>query len=102
MLRKYLKLAPLVLGLSCARGYLAPLPKPADAGVKVVERVIDYANERSWQNSGYWRIDDPPGQWPWFAVVSGNTACPSWEHELRVPNRGDYYQCKSQWRVWRR
>jgi hypothetical protein len=99
---RILPLAPLItLVLSCSRGYLPPLPNPTDANVRLVDRVYDYASETAWRNSGYWRLEDTPGQWPWFAVVSSNTACPSWDHELYVPKRGDSYYCKSQWRVWR-
>jgi hypothetical protein len=98
---KILKLAPLVtLVLSCVRP-IVPMPRAAEPDVKLVDRVFEYTNELSWRNSGYWRIDDQPGQWPWFLVITGNLGCPSWDHELKVPTRGEQYHCKSQWRIHR-
>jgi len=98
---KILKLAPLVtLALSCATGAISR-PRAGEADVKRVDRSYEFASEYRWRNSGYYRIDDPPGSWPWFIVISGNTACPSWDHEVYVPVPGDYYHCKTSWRIWR-
>lgn len=91
-----------LFGCRLGSGPVTPRPQATAEHVKLVDRVFDYTNERAWQRSGYWRIDDRPGGWPWFAVISGDgTACPAWDHELYVPRRGEYYQCKSSWRIWR-
>jgi hypothetical protein len=99
---RILPLVPLVtLVLSCMTGTMRQSARATEPEVKITERVYDYASEQAWMRSGYWRITDTPGRWPWFAVVSGNTACPAWAHELIVPTRGEYYQCKSGWRIYR-
>jgi hypothetical protein len=99
--RAKLRILPLVLMVLGCYGPMYHLPRAAEPDTKPVERVVEYANEASWQRSGYWRITDQPGAWPWFIVISGNTACASWDHELYIPTRGDNYHCKTQWRILR-
>lgn len=87
-----------ILGLACAHGPRTETVRPG-GGAKPVAFIWDFANEVSWMRSGYWRMSDEPGRWPWFAVVSSDgTACPAWEHEVAVPKKADFYKCKTTWR----
>jgi len=95
------RILPLVLMVLGCYGPMYQRPLAGDVDTKPADRVYEYTSESAWQRSGYWRLTDEPGVWPWFIVITGNLGCPSWDHELRVPARGEQYHCKTGWRVHR-
>lgn len=71
---------------------------------KPVWRLGNVSSELAWRNGPYYRIDDPPGEWPWLLIqATDETVCAAWGNDaLKVPNPGDYYACKTKWRTARR
>lgn len=95
---KLLKLAPLVLGISCATGTIRPVTKATDANTRIVKRIW-YSPGIYWLNSGWDRGDLTT---PVRVVISQNNEACITDDSVDEPSINGYYSCPAQWRVYRR
>lgn len=92
---KLLKLAPLVLGISCATGTIRPVTKSTDANTRLVKTVWHQPGT-SWGNSPWFRPEDLT--LPMRVVISVNDQACIMDDDVNEPRALEYYTCPGQWR----
>lgn len=95
-------LVSVLIIFACARG---ELEKPTRAGgprTKLVRQSVQVTSYLQWQRSGFWKQEDTVK--PFWLVVSSDPglACPLFESVLREPQPREYFQCPTEWRIWRK